>query len=111
MIFYVCESESQALELALQDPEWSETEKKSLAEILKYVQVKEENQYIMTTEEWINNPTDLSWKLPRNLRPGKWTNGENLYTALSQKYMIFRAGNGYHIGKIYPEPDDVLGKS
>lgn len=110
MIFYSAETKSEALRLALQDERWSEDEKKALAEILNYIKVEEENVHTMTTEEWINNPVDLSHKYPKHVVRGKWTNGQTTYTTAGQKYMFEPTGTGYRVGKCYPEPDE-LGKS
>jgi hypothetical protein len=104
MIFYPSETKAEAVKKAISDPQWSESEKKALAEILRFVEVEEENQSIMASDEWINNPVDLSAKYPGNIGYGKWVNGQDLYATRGQKYMIEFAGTGYRIGKCYPEP-------
>lgn len=100
MIFYQSDTKSEALRLALQDERWSENEKKALAEILRCVEVEEENQRTMHSEEWIENPTALL-NCPPHVQRGTWVNGQDLYTCRGQKYMIV-AGDGYRVGKCYP---------
>ncbi len=104
MVFYESESKSEAIRKAIQDTEWSETEKKALADILTFVEVEEANAATIATEEWQNNPVELPQK-PGNVFHGKWVNGQDTYASGQQKYMVEDAGSGYRIGKCYPEAD------
>jgi len=104
MIFYESESKSEAIKKALQDNEWSQQEKAVFTEILKFVEAKEQNATTMSTQEWLNNPMFLP-DPPEHVFHGKWVNGQDTYTTAGQKYMIEDAGNGYRIGKCYPEAD------
>ncbi len=105
MIFYESETKSDALRKAIVDPIWSETEKKTLNEILKFVDIEEENAATIASDEWQKKPTNLK-PYPKNVFRGKWVNDQSTYTNAGQKYMIEDAGSGYRIGKCYPEPDD-----
>lgn len=104
MIFYESETKSEAIKKALQGSQWSEVEKKAFAEILKFVEVKEQNAAMMATDEWQNNP-DFLPDPPQHICHGKWVDGQDTYAVAGQKFMLEDAGNGYRIGKCYPEPD------
>jgi len=99
MIFYSGETISAALVAALKDETWTKFEKNALERIAKYVAVREQIDYEMTTEEWLKDPTDFEDRYPVDVSRSDWTTGTLYHTHDGLKFLIEPAGTGYRIGR------------
>lgn len=99
MIFYSGETISAALVAALKDETWTKFEKNALERIAEYVAICEQIDYEMTTEEWLNNPTDFDARYPADVSRSDWTTGTLYHTHTGLKFLVEPAGTGYRIGR------------